>query len=333
MLRAPAPSPAAPGCGRGSGHVEGEEPGQERVPEVLGALLEGQRGGRDLKDPGDLLRDALDGDGAFAGAVQHAAGGSLLQRQPEEAGGVEAVDGRPAVGAVADVGGDAVPARRRDERRDEPVIARAVHGRRESNDAGRTPCSANPRQAGSPGIRKAATESGSGPSCSAATRPALITSVPDVLTNGLPDPASAWPSASIAARSRRMRPSGSAKSPPKAMCTTPSASGVVHVLFSAMGEIAAAGQIDTERIEAATPASLRGQLARWRDENGLGGGFPAGALAAYMIACTQLYGAITLEVWVSRRSSTSCDQVVFVDHAADLRVPSDTVLLKIGRFR
>ena len=72
-------------------------------------------------------------------------------------------------------------------------------------------------------------------------------------------------------------------------------SGVVHVLFSAIGEIAAAGQIDTERIEAATPASLRRQLARWRDENGLGG-FPAGALAGYMIACTQLYGAITLEV-------------------------------------
>ena len=73
-------------------------------------------------------------------------------------------------------------------------------------------------------------------------------------------------------------------------------SGVVHVLFSAIGEIAAAGQIDTERIEAATPVSLRRQLARWRDENGLGSGFPAGALAGYMIACTQLCGAITLEV-------------------------------------
>ena len=41
----------------------------------------------------------------------------------------------------------------------------------------------------------------------------------------------------------------------------------------------------------------------------------------------------TLVLWVPRRSSTSCDQVVFVDHAADLRVPSDTVLLKIDRFR
>jgi hypothetical protein len=37
-------------------------------------------------------------------------------------------------------------------------------------------------------------------------------------------------------------------------------------------------------------------------------------------------------LWVPRISSTSCDQAVFVDHAADPRVSSDTVLLKIGRF-
>ena len=40
-----------------------------------------------------------------------------------------------------------------------------------------------------------------------------------------------------------------------------------------------------------------------------------------------------LDLWVPRRSPTSCDQVVFVDHAADLRMPSDAVLLKIDRFR
>ena len=38
-------------------------------------------------------------------------------------------------------------------------------------------------------------------------------------------------------------------------------------------------------------------------------------------------------VWVPRRSSTSCDQAIFVDHAAEASVPSDTVLLKINRFR
>jgi hypothetical protein len=37
-------------------------------------------------------------------------------------------------------------------------------------------------------------------------------------------------------------------------------------------------------------------------------------------------------LWVPRISSTSCDQAVFVDHAADARMSSDTVLLKIGRF-
>lgn len=39
-----------------------------------------------------------------------------------------------------------------------------------------------------------------------------------------------------------------------------------------------------------------------------------------------------IDLWVPRISSTSCDQAVFVDHAADARVSSDTVLLKIGRF-
>jgi hypothetical protein len=37
-------------------------------------------------------------------------------------------------------------------------------------------------------------------------------------------------------------------------------------------------------------------------------------------------------LWVPRTSSASCDQAVFVDHAADARVSSDTVLLKIDRF-
>ena len=37
-------------------------------------------------------------------------------------------------------------------------------------------------------------------------------------------------------------------------------------------------------------------------------------------------------MWVPRTSSTSCDKAVFVDHAADARVLSDTMLLKIDRF-
>jgi AcrR family transcriptional regulator len=73
-------------------------------------------------------------------------------------------------------------------------------------------------------------------------------------------------------------------------------SHVVNALFSAIAETVAAGQIDTERIEAATPASLRGQFVMWRDENGISGGFPVGALAGCMIIYTQLHGAILLEV-------------------------------------
>jgi len=38
------------------------------------------------------------------------------------------------------------------------------------------------------------------------------------------------------------------------------------------------------------------------------------------------------DLWVPGISSTSCDQAIFVDHATDLRVPSDTVLLKVDGF-
>jgi hypothetical protein len=40
----------------------------------------------------------------------------------------------------------------------------------------------------------------------------------------------------------------------------------------------------------------------------------------------------SLAVWVPRTSSMSCDKAVFVDYAADARVSSDTMLLKIDRF-
>ena len=73
-------------------------------------------------------------------------------------------------------------------------------------------------------------------------------------------------------------------------------SRVVNVLFSIMRAAVAAGEIDAERIEAATPAPLRRQLATWRDENGGVGDLPDGALAACMITYAQLHGAITLEL-------------------------------------
>ncbi len=71
---------------------------------------------------------------------------------------------------------------------------------------------------------------------------------------------------------------------------------VVDVLFSIMRGAVAADEIDTERIEVATPASLREQLAAWRDGDDRLGDLPDGALAACMITYAQLHGAITLEL-------------------------------------
>jgi AcrR family transcriptional regulator len=73
-------------------------------------------------------------------------------------------------------------------------------------------------------------------------------------------------------------------------------SHVVNVLYAIMREAVAAGEIDTERIAAATSASLRKQLAAWRDQKDQRGDLPDGALAACMIAYAQLHGAINLEL-------------------------------------
>jgi hypothetical protein len=58
---------------------------------------------------------------------------------------------------------------------------------------------------------------------------------------------------------------------------------------------------------------------------------PSQALAA--IAVAERDGAgVALVVWVPRTSSASCDQAVFVDHAADASVSPDVVSLNIDRF-
>jgi AcrR family transcriptional regulator len=73
-------------------------------------------------------------------------------------------------------------------------------------------------------------------------------------------------------------------------------SNVVAVLFAVMRDCVASGDVDTERIEAATPAPLRQQFATWRDAIDSIGDLPDGALAACMIGYAQLHGAITLEL-------------------------------------
>jgi hypothetical protein len=87
-----------------------------------------------LADRGGQLaeRDALVRD-----RVQAAAGRGGLQGQPVGAGRVERVDGRPAVGAVADVGRRAgLPGDGDQDVREAVVVERAVHDRRQP-DGGR----------------------------------------------------------------------------------------------------------------------------------------------------------------------------------------------------
>jgi AcrR family transcriptional regulator len=73
-------------------------------------------------------------------------------------------------------------------------------------------------------------------------------------------------------------------------------SDAVAVLFASMRDAVANGDVDTGRIEAATPASLREQFAAWRDAIDGTSDLPYGALAACMIGYAQLHGAITLEL-------------------------------------
>lgn len=68
------------------------------------------------------------------------------------------------------------------------------------------------------------------------------------------------------------------------------------MLFAMMRNAVAKGDVDTERIETATPAPLREQLATWREAMDGIGDLPDGALAACMIGYAQLHGAITLEL-------------------------------------
>jgi hypothetical protein len=50
------------------------------------------------------------------------------------------------------------------------------------------------------------------------------------------------------------------------------------------------------------------------------------------VLATQRTDGTVLLLWVPKTSSTSRDQVIFVDRAVGARLPSDAVLLKIDRF-
>jgi AcrR family transcriptional regulator len=71
---------------------------------------------------------------------------------------------------------------------------------------------------------------------------------------------------------------------------------VVTVLFALMRDCVRHGDIDTSRIEAGIPVSLREQFSTWRQTADGISDLPDGALAACMLCYSRLHGAIVLEL-------------------------------------
>jgi hypothetical protein len=113
--------------------------------------------------------------------VQAGTGRRLLQRQPVEVGRVERVNGRPPVGALADVRGVPVPAGVRDDDGDEAVVVQgAVYGGREPDDRRTHAAVAAPATAltrSSP-LRCRTGSTRSSPSRYAASGPAIRAAIP-----------------------------------------------------------------------------------------------------------------------------------------------------------
>ncbi len=105
----------------------GVEPKEHAHPaEMVRCVLRGDRDDRHIEVAANDLGDVTRGDG-FGDSVERRAGRAVLERETVEPGCIEPVHGRPAVGAIADVRGRALPARDVDQDRDEAVIALAVH--------------------------------------------------------------------------------------------------------------------------------------------------------------------------------------------------------------
>lgn len=119
------------------GAVDSPEAAEEA--EVVACLLGGDGDGGDVEMLGEDLGDLEDRHALVAHGVKHRPGGRGLDREAEQARRIIAVDRRPAVGAVADVGCDALRAREADRGGDEPVVAVAVGGRWEPHDGGADP--------------------------------------------------------------------------------------------------------------------------------------------------------------------------------------------------
>src|ERR1039458_4455490 len=111
-----------------------ESPEAAEPADVFSGLLGGNGDCGNVEMRGEDLGDLADRHALVADRVQHRPGRSELEREAEQTRGGVAVDRRPAVGAVADVGRGAFLARVADRGWDEPVVAVAVSGRWEPHD-------------------------------------------------------------------------------------------------------------------------------------------------------------------------------------------------------
>src|ERR1019366_3677829 len=91
------------------------------------------------------------------------------------------------------------------------------------------------------------------------------------------------------------------------------------------GEVANAPSAEAEVLYPQGPAFAASSHGWWRlRESG-----------ARLVATTRVRGRARIgwvRVWVPITSSTSCDQVIFVDQATDVSVFSDAVLVEVDRF-
>ena len=153
-----------------------------------------ESGGDDL---GDLAhRHALLGDGMLARA-----GFVLVERQPVEPRHVAHMRGRPAVGAVADIGGHAFLAGDLDGRGDQPLLPACrgpAAGARRDGHAASWPA---PRPASSDRRRGLGLSRSNTSSVAGTPGPALPMPVPEVMISGRSEPASTSPIAWMTRRS------------------------------------------------------------------------------------------------------------------------------------
>src|SRR5215471_7486480 len=122
-LRLPSQLVARPGARSWAVHDN-----EMRQPaEVIGGFVGSLADRWHAEASADHAGDFAEGNPLFGDSVVTGSRPAFLEREPVKNGGVQAVDRRPAVRAIAHKGGNALFARHFDERRDEAPVAVVVH--------------------------------------------------------------------------------------------------------------------------------------------------------------------------------------------------------------